>query len=150
MTKPTSLLAEVELTIPFYDIDLLDIAWHGHYCKYLELARCALLEKIEYDYMTMRKTGYVWPIVDLQVRYLLPARFMQKIRVRAELIEWEYRMKIKYRIQDAESGQLMVKAQTIQVALDRESREMQYASPPVFLEKLARYLGDARPESQPG
>lgn len=143
MIKPHPIQAEIELAIPFHDIDLLNIAWHGHYCKYLEIARCALLEEIDYDYLTMKETGYVWPIVDIQLRYLQPARFMQRIRVRAELIEWEYRMKIKYRIHDAATGQLMVKAQSIQVAVNTDTGEMCYASPPVFLEKLAQHRGDA-------
>ena len=38
--------AEVEIEIPFHDIDLMRIAWHGHYAKYLEVARTALLQQI--------------------------------------------------------------------------------------------------------
>lgn len=132
--------AEVELEIPFHDVDMLRIAWYGHYCKYLEAARCALLERIAYDYMTMQATGYVWPIIDLQLRYLQPARFRQRIRVRAELAEWEYRMKIKYLISDAETGRSLVKAQTIQVAVDANTGEMCYASPQVFLDKLEGFI----------
>lgn len=128
--------AEVDIVVPFFDIDILGIAWHGHYCKYLELARCALLDSIDYGYMTMQATGFVWPIVDLQLRYVRPARFEQRIRVIAELVEWEYRMKIKYQIVDAASGEVMAKAQTIQAAVDAVSGEMSYASPAVFLQKL--------------
>ena len=128
--------AEVELTVPFHDIDLLSIAWHGHYCKYIELARCALLDQIDYGYMTMKATGYVWPIIDLQLRFVQPARFEQRIRVSAELVEWEYRMKIKYRIADAQTGIVLAKGHTIQAAVDAVSGEMSYASPAVFLEKL--------------
>ncbi|MGZ4960446.1 MAG: acyl-CoA thioesterase [Methylomonas sp.] len=127
---------EVELIVPFHDVDLLGIAWHGHYCKYLEIARCALLDKIDYGYMTMRATGYIWPIVDLQLRYVRSARFEQRIRVSAELVEWEYRMKIKYRIMDAESHEVLAKGHTIQAAVDSASGEMSYVSPAVFLEKL--------------
>lgn len=128
--------AEVELTVPFFDIDILGIAWHGHYCKYIEIARCAMLNKIDYGYMTMRATGYVWPIIDIQLRYVRPARFDQRIKVSAELVEWEYRMKIKYRITDAESGEVLVKGHTVQAAVDSASGEMSYASPAVFLDKL--------------
>lgn len=127
---------EVELIVPFHDIDMLSIAWHGHYCKYIEIARCAMLEKIDYGYMAMVATGYVWPIVDLQLRFVRPARFEQRIRVSAELVEWEYRMKIKYLIVDAETGLVLAKGHTIQAAVDRASGEMSYASPAVFLEKL--------------
>lgn len=135
--------AEVELTVPFFDIDLLGIAWHGHYCKYLEIARCAMMDKIGYGYLTMKATGYVWPIVDLQLRYVRPARFEQRLRVSAELVEWEYRIKIKYRIVDAATGEVLAKGQTIQAAVDAESGEMSYASPRVFLEKLGIKSGGA-------
>ncbi len=128
--------AEVELTVPFHDVDLLQIAWHGHYCKYLEIARCALLDQIGYGYMAMKDSGYVWPIVDLQLRFIRPARFGQRIRVAAELVEHEYRMKIKYLLCDAETGSVLAKGHTIQAAVDAATGEMSYASPAVFLEKL--------------
>ena len=127
---------EVDLIVPFYDIDMLDIAWHGHYCKYLEIARCAMLDKIDYGYKVMKATGYVWPIVDLQIRFVRPARFEQCIRVAAELVEWEYRMKIKYQISDAESHEILAKAHTIQAAVHAASGEMSFASPEVFLQRL--------------
>ncbi len=128
--------AEVELTVPFFDIDMLGIAWHGHYCKYFEIARCAMLDSIGYGYMEMKATGYVWPIVDMQLRFVRPAKFEQRIRVSAELVEWEYRMKIKYRVADAESGEVLAKGHTIQAAVQTADGEMSYASPAVFLEKL--------------
>jgi acyl-CoA thioester hydrolase len=128
--------AEVELTVPFHDVDMLGITWHGHYCKYLEIARCAMLDKIGYDYMVMKATGYVWPIVDLQLRFVRPARFGQRIRVAAELVEWEYRMKIKYRITDVETDEALAKGHTIQAAVDAATGEMSYASPDVFLQRL--------------
>ncbi len=128
--------ADVEIIVPFFDIDILGIAWHGHYCKYLEIARCALLDSIDYGYMTMRATGYVWPIVDIQLRYVRPARFEQRIRVSAELVEWEYRMKIKYRVYDAQTGEVLAKGHTVQAAVNSVSGEMSFASPPIFLEKL--------------
>jgi len=30
---------EIRLEVPFHDVDALRIVWHGHYLKYLELAR---------------------------------------------------------------------------------------------------------------
>ncbi len=128
--------AEVELTVPFHDVDMLGIAWHGHYCKYLEIARCAMLDKIDYNYMVMKDTGYVWPIVDLQLRFVRPAKFGQRIRVAAELVEWEYRMKIKYLIADVETGEQLAKGHSIQAAVDATTGEMSYASPAVFLQRL--------------
>lgn len=137
MAEAAPLQAEVELAVPFHDVDMLGIAWHGHYCRYLEIARCAMLDKIGYGYEAMKASGYVWPIVDLQLRYVRPARFGQRIRVRAELAEYEYRLKIKYLVRDAESGTGLVKGHTVQVAVDAATGEMCYASPDALLQKLA-------------
>jgi acyl-CoA thioester hydrolase len=140
--------AEVILTVPFFDIDILEIAWHGHYCKYLELARCALLDKIDYGYLRMKATGYVWPIVDLQLRYIRPVRFEQRIVVTAELVEWEYRMKIKYQVQDADNYAVLAKGHTVQVAVDIGTGQMSYASPAVFLECIERVVSADWPREE--
>ena len=142
MTHRAPVRAEIETQIPFHHVDMLDIAWHGHYCQYLEEARCALLEKIGYDYLAMKNTGYVWPIVDLHLKYLRPARFRQRIRIEAELVEWEYRMKIKYQVRDAETGETLVKAHSIQVAVNLDNGKMCYASPRVFLERLEEFSSE--------
>ena len=36
---------EVELEVPFHDVDMLQLVWHGHYYKYFELARTQLLRQ---------------------------------------------------------------------------------------------------------
>ena len=130
--------AEVTLTVPFFDADMLGIVWHGHYAKYFEIARCALLETIDYDYLTMKATGYVWPVVDLHVRYLAPARFGQTLRVTARMLEYEYRLKLAYEIHDPE-GRRLAKGTTVQVAVAVDSGEMCFGSPPVLLERIERW-----------
>ncbi|MGS0467376.1 hypothetical protein ACU8V3_09605 [Cobetia marina] len=35
--------ATVEMEVPFHDVDMMEVAWHGHYVRYLEIARCKLL-----------------------------------------------------------------------------------------------------------
>ncbi|GAB4259624.1 MAG: acyl-CoA thioesterase [Methylomicrobium sp.] len=128
--------AEVEIEVPFFDVDLMEIVWHGHYLKYFEIARCALLSGIDYDYMQMRASGYAWPVVDVRIRYAKPARFGQKIVVRAELVEWENRMKIHYRIVDKATGARLTRGHTVQVAVDIANAAMCYESPAVLFEKL--------------
>lgn len=128
--------AEVELEVPFFDLDPMNIVWHGNYIKYLEIARCALLETIGYNYTQMKESGYVWPIVDLHVRYVGSARLAQRIRLHASIVEWENRLKVDYLITDAASGKRLTRASTTQVAVDSANGEMCFASPPILFEKL--------------
>lgn len=134
------LTVSTEINVQFYDVDAMRVVWHGNYVKYIEDARCYLLRAFNYDYNDMEDSGYVWPIVDMRLKYVKPARFGSKIRVDATLVEYESRLKISYRIIDTESGETLTKAYTVQVAVDIASNEMLYESPAVLINKLAPYI----------
>ena len=128
--------AEVEMQVQFFDLDPMEIVWHGRYVKYLEVVRCALLDKIDYNYVQMKASGYAWPVIDMHLRYVAPATFGQRLKLRADRVEWENRLKIDYLISDAVTGKRLNKASTVQVAVAIGSGEMCFASPPVLFEKL--------------
>lgn len=131
---------DTEVLVPFFDIDTLHVVWHGHYVKYLEVARCALLDHIGHTYTQMLEAGYAWPVIDMQLRYVRGATFGQRINVRASLVEWENRLKITYLITDLATGERLTRACTVQVAVDIASREMQLASPKCFTDAVAKVL----------
>jgi acyl-CoA thioester hydrolase len=128
--------ASVEIEIPFHDVDSADLVWHGNYAKYLEIARCKLLDTFDYNYPAMKASGYVWPIIDYRLRFSGPSRFQQTICIEASLAEWEHRLKINYLITDVASGKRLTKGYTVQVAVDIATSEMLLASPAILYEKL--------------
>ena len=128
--------AEVIIDVPFFDVDAMQVVWHGNYVKYLEVARCELLRSFSYDYTEMSASGYMWPIVDMSLKYVGSALFAHKIKVVATLKEWENRLRIDYLITDIASGKKLTKAHTIQVAIDMETRQMCFESPAILFEKL--------------
>lgn len=132
--------ADVQMEVPFFDVDSLNIVWHGHYCKYFEIARCELLHKIGYDYTDMRNTGFAFPIVELNAKYILPLVFQQRIRIRAELLEWEHRLKCAYEICDAQSGVVHTRGTSVQAAVAVGEQHLQLVCPKVFTERVERYL----------
>lgn len=137
MNKPThNRSAEIELQVQFFDLDPMEIVWHGNYVKYLETVRCALLESIGYSYAQMRESGYMWPVIDLHLRYVGPAKFSQIIKLCATIVEWENRLKINYLVTDADTGKRLTRASTVQVAVEIATGEMCFVSPPVLFEKL--------------
>ena len=134
--EPSRWWAEVEMQVQFFDLDPMQIVWHGNYVKYLEVARCALLDRIGYNYEQMRDSGYMWPIIEMNLRYAGPAAFGQRLLLRAEIVEWEQRLRIDYLISDAASGKRLNRATTTQVAVDLATREMCFVSPAILFEKL--------------
>jgi acyl-CoA thioester hydrolase len=133
---PSRWSAEAEVQVQFFDLDPMQVVWHGHYVKYLEVARCALLDTIDYNYAQMKDSGYAWPVIDMRLRYIDSATFGQRLKLRAEIVEWENRLKIDYLITDAASGRRLLRGSTTQVAVDMITHEMCFVSPAVLFQKL--------------
>ncbi len=132
--------ASIRTCPQFYDLDPMNVVWHGNYAKFFELARVALLDKIGYGYEQMRRGGHMWPVVDMHVRFYRPVRLGQWIEVDAGLVEWENRMKMNFLIRDANDGHRLTKGRTLQVAVDAKTGDMLWETPPILKEKLAPFL----------
>ena len=130
------LSSQFEMEVPFFDVDSYRIVWHGNYAKYFEIARCHLLEKINYSYQTMEESGYAFPIIDLQVRYRKALKFGQKVSVIATLNSWQNKLIIDYLIKDADTGQTLTKGQTTQVAVSMPDEITQFQSPQQLLDNV--------------
>jgi acyl-CoA thioester hydrolase len=126
---------EIEVRPAFFDVDPMAVVWHGNYVKYFELVRAALMDRLGYGYKEMRDSGYLWPIVDLRVKYVRPAMLGQPLTVRAEITEFENRLRVEYAISD-QAGEKVTKGYTIQVAVDARTNELQYVCPKILWDKL--------------
>ncbi len=134
------LCVTTDITVPFHDLDPVSIVWHGHYAKYLEVARDALLAHIGYAQEDMIASGYMWPVVEMKLRYLQPARLRQRLRVRASIAEYEQRLKVVYEVRDAASGRRLTRAHTVQVAVRMDNGQMLYQTPAVLKERIEAAL----------
>jgi acyl-CoA thioester hydrolase len=137
--------AEVDVDVRFHDVDMVGVVWHGHYLRYLENARWALMDRIGYGFERMVDSGFAWPIVELQVKYVSPARFGDELRVRASLVEWETRLALNYLVTRRSDGSRTARARTVQVAVDARSGELQFATPPGFVAAVQSALPGRAP-----
>ena len=129
-----------EFTVPFHDVDLAGVVWHGHYAKYLENARWALMDRIGFGLDAMISSGYLWPVVSLQVKYVRAARYGDRLRVQASLVDWESRLGINYLILDCKDEARVARAQTVQVAVEKERGTLQFVSPACLVDRVRASL----------
>jgi acyl-CoA thioester hydrolase len=139
MEKET-LFAEIEFNVEFYDVDSMDVVWHGNYIKYFEKARCALLNRIGFGYLEMRKAGYAFPVTAISAKYLGSLRFGERARARAILEEYENGLKIRYEIYDALTGELRVKGSSTQMAVEVSTGTSLFVCPEIFIKKVESLL----------
>ena len=132
------LSAEVEVDIPFHDLDGMAVVWHGHYYKYFEHARIAAMRTIglDLDLDTLVQSGYVWPVIESHCRYISPLKFGMRVLVRAVLEDCEHRLRFSYLVKDKLSGRRLAKGHTVQVAVDMAKGTLCLNTPAVLLERL--------------
>ena len=72
---PRLLETSVELEVPFHDVDMMGVVWHGHYLKYVEAARTALLSSCGLDAGDLIGPRYLLYIIESRCRYAYPLRY---------------------------------------------------------------------------
>lgn len=135
-----SIEASVEFKVEFYDVDAMGVVWHGNYVKYMELGRCALLDKIGYGYNEMKESNYAFPVASLTLKYIKPLMFKQTAIIKSVLVEYENRIKIEYFIYDKESGELVTKGESIQMAFNMKTLSSCFQCPDCFIKKVEALL----------
>jgi acyl-CoA thioester hydrolase len=140
MRKHSSISAEVAVEVAFADVDLAQVVWHGHYLRYLENARWALMNALEFRLQDMIDSGFLWPIVDLQVKYVRAARFGDRLVARAWLVEWQQRLAINYLVTDTADGGRVARARTVQVAVQPPRNELLFEMPRCLTDRVSHYL----------
>ena len=75
METPIRPSCEVTLKVPFYDLDPMQIVWHGNYLKYFDVARSELFDSLGVNLFDVHeKTGYIFPIIRTEVKHVRPLR----------------------------------------------------------------------------
>ncbi len=129
--------SETNMTVQFYDLDPMNVVWHGNYIKYLETARCELLEKLGYTYDNMREDGIAYPVATMELKFIKSCTFNQKLKIVSIIDEIEPCLIIKYTIYDAETDEKLFKAKSMQICVDLKTKESLYSAPKNLKEKLA-------------
>ena len=75
----------------------------------------------------------------VNLKYIRPARFGQKIRVDMDIVEIESCLRIDYTIYDAETNEKLTRASTTQAAVSLSDGLMQFQTPDSWLEAVKRH-----------
>ena len=116
-----------EFKAEFFDADPMGVMWHGNYVKYLEMARCRLLDELNFNYIKMQNRGFALPIIKMDLKYINPIYFNDDFIVEIRRVECDITLKFNY-ILLSKDNQIIVKASTTQVAVTL-NKETLYAIP---------------------
>lgn len=133
--------AEMPFKVEFYDVDTMGVVWHGNYIKYMEAVRCVLLDKIGYGYSEMMKEGFAFPVITINLKYVRSLVFGENAVIKAYLLEYKDRLRIKYEVFNS-AGMVATKGETVQIAVDWNTKETQFESPELFVQRVEETIGN--------
>lgn len=120
--RPPSSAVAVEGEVPFHDCDPLRIVWHGHYYKYLEIARTALFRRCRLDGPDLRDHGWMFVVAHSECRHSAPLRYGDRYRVRAWFLDVEQRVNIGFVVDNLSADQRAARARTTLVTTDQDGK----------------------------
>lgn len=126
----------VEIEVPFHDVDSLRVVWHGHYIKYLEIARCALMRTVDLDNDAIVELGCGLLMGEVQVKHTGVLRYGDKARVTAWFKDIEQRIHIGYEVRNLTTGKRAARARTSLVLLNGATGDLLLETPAAVLERL--------------
>ena len=132
-------VCESFIDVQFFDLDPMNVVWHGNYVKYLEFARCDMLAKLGYTYDDMKEDGVVYPVAKMDLKFIKPAQFMQKLKIITTIVELKPALNIKYEIFDAKTNEKIFTAKSMQICVDINTLESVYTAPKRFIESVKNY-----------
>lgn len=130
-----SLIHRTTIKVRFSEVDLMQIVWHGEYVKYFEDGREAFgREYVGLGYMDFYQSGYLAPIVDLQVEYKKSLKCNENAIVETRYIDSEAaKIIFEYIIRRETDNEVIATGRTIQVFVDLDGVLM--LTPPEFYMK---------------
>ncbi len=113
---------ETMITVRFSEVDSMQIVWHGEYVKYMEDGREQFGRQFQgLGYMEMYDSGFMAPIVDMQLQYKRSLRCNEQAIIETRYIATEAaKICFDYVIKRASNGEVVATGSTVQVFIDPE------------------------------
>lgn len=128
---------DAKIRVEYHHTDQMGIVHHSNYIKFFEVARTEWLRAVGLTYAEMERRGVMMPIVDVQVKYRMPAYYDELITVRAIVDELpKARMTFRYEIY-GDDGRDIASGATTLGFIDKVTRRPQRA-PQWLMEVLER------------
>ena len=119
-SRVKNLTDTIRIRVPFYDVDSIQMVWHGNFLKYLEQGRESFGSKYGLEYMYIYNNGYVAPIADMHLEYRNTAGMGDTL-----IVETTYKpclgakLMFDYNIIRESDGAVILEASTVQLFISK-------------------------------
>lgn len=134
MSDALEILAKAYYRVAYADTDQMGFVYYGNYLTMFERSRNELMRSIGFTYKDMEALGFGLPVVEANVKYIMPAKYDDQLVIEARCTGCHgIRLRVDCRV--LRDDELLAEGYTIHVFMDlKTGRPVRPC--PQFLDKL--------------
>ena len=112
-----------KVRVRYAETDQMGYCYYGNYAQYYEVARVEALRSLGISYKNLEEQGYLLPVSDFNIKYILPAFYDEVLSVKCIINELtNFKIKFKYEINNT-NGDLLNFGSTTLVFVDKQTKK---------------------------
>ena len=133
--------SETQIRVRYAETDQMGVVYHSNYFPYFESARAEFTRQLGFTYVDMEKMGVIMPVIEVQCRYLRPAKYDDLLTVKTLLKELPVHHKIEFHHEVYnEKKELLASGKVILYFMEANTMK-RTIMPAQLLEKVQPYFG---------
>lgn len=128
------------IRVRYAEADPMNVVYYGNYAQYFEVARVESLRALGISYKTIEEIGIMLPVVELNIKYLRPAKYDDLLTIKTTIkqLPTDHRIQFDQEVYN-ELGKLLTIGVVKLYFMDKEMSK-RAEMPPFLREKLTPYF----------
>jgi acyl-CoA thioester hydrolase len=126
--------------VRYAEADPMNVVYYGNYAQYFEVARVESLRALGISYKTIEAMGIMLPVVELNIKYLRPARYDDLLTIKSYIktLPVDHRIQFDQEIYNEEGKLLTIGVVKLYFMDQKLGNRVQM--PALLREKLSPYF----------
>lgn len=131
---------DTKIRVRYAEADPMNVVYYGNYAQYFEVARVESLRNLGISYKEIEAMGVMLPVVELNIKYLRPAKYDDLLTIKTTIKELPIDHKIQFDQEVYnEEGKLLTIGVVKLYFMDKNFSK-RAEMPPFLKEKLTPYF----------
>lgn len=126
--------------VRYAETDRMDVVYYGNYAMYFEIGRVEAIRHLDVSYKDIEDMGIILPVVELNIKYLRPAKYDDLITIKSQIktLPTDHKIVFDQEVYN-EAGKLLTIGQVKLYFMDA-SMNNKTVMPANMMEKLSVYF----------
>lgn len=131
---------QTKVRVRYAETDPMNVVYYGNYAQYFEVGRVESFRELGFSYKIIEELGIMLPVVELNIKYLRPARYDDLLTIKSQIktLPTDHRIVFDQEIYNEEGKLLTVGMVKLYFMDDKLGNRA--SMPPLMHEKLSVYF----------